>query len=233
MTSGSPPLSVVEAVAPEIGPADEQVRLAHELHDGVIQTLVGISLRLSALQRRPHIDSADLTTFLDETQRLLRGGIAELREFVLRARPALADPGALAALIADAVDRFQRDSGIRARCWCSGGPPRLSPDAAGQVLRIVQEALTNVRRHSGAANVLVSFCSGPDGIRLVVDDDGRGFPFQGSCDGRATDPARRGPAVITERVRMLGGSLKIHSTQANPGRGARLEVEVPCAGGRS
>jgi signal transduction histidine kinase len=93
-----------------------------------------------------------------------------------------------------------------------------------ELARIVQEALVNVRKHSQAAHVVVRFASHDGRWKLVVDDDGRGFPFAGRFDLAQLDADRRGPLVIKERVRTLGGEITIEST---PGRGSRLEITLP------
>ncbi|MDP2734650.1 MAG: hypothetical protein Q8P12_00410, partial [bacterium] len=81
-----------------------------------------------------------------------------------------------------------------------------------------------VRRHSGAQNVIVGLNSQDGQWKLTVDDDGRGFPFAGHLSQAELDKARRGPVVIKERVRSVGGELTVDSI---PGRGARLEITIP------
>ena len=103
---------------------------------------------------------------------------------------------------------------------------RLPPRVCRELARIVQEALVNVRKHSSARNVLVRFGWEDGHWRLVVDDDGRGFPFSGRLTQADLDSARRGPLVIKERVRSIGGQLTVEST---PGGGARLEITLPQA----
>ncbi|HYB53126.1 MAG TPA: ATP-binding protein, partial [Thermoanaerobaculia bacterium] len=100
----------------------------------------------------------------------------------------------------------------------------LSPRIGIELARIAQEALVNVRRHSGAANVIVRLSVENGAGRLVVDDDGRGFDFTGRLTQEDLDAARKGPVIIKERVRSIGGTLAIEST---PGRGARLEITFP------
>jgi signal transduction histidine kinase len=94
-------------------------------------------------------------------------------------------------------------------------------------VRIVQESLVNIRKHSGAQSAVVRFGSQESLWKLVVNDDGNGFPFAG-CFGLAElDTLRRGPAVIKERVRAVGGDMIIEST---PGHGSRLEITIPQKG---
>ena len=90
--------------------------------------------------------------------------------------------------------------------------------------RIIQEALVNVRKHSQARSVLVRFAA-EDGLwKLVIEDDGRGFEFSGRLSQAELDLSRRGPLVLKERVRSIGGELAIESV---PGHGARLEIALP------
>jgi signal transduction histidine kinase len=81
-----------------------------------------------------------------------------------------------------------------------------------------------VRKHSAAGHVLVRFGSRDGYWKLEIDDDGCGFPFCGRLSQTELDSARKGPLVIKERVRSVGGELAIEST---PGRGARLEITIP------
>src|SRR4029453_7108523 len=93
-----------------------------------------------------------------------------------------------------------------------------------ELLRIVQEALVNIRKHSGASNVVLWFEASEGFWRIVVDDDGQGFGFEGRLTLDDLEAQRRGPIVIRDRVKAMGGSLVIDSRQ---GQGSRLEVLVP------
>ena len=85
----------------------------------------------------------------------------------------------------------------------------------------------NVRKHSGARNVLVRLSRRTGNLLLTVEDDGRGFPFSGRMSEAELEATGKGPGVIRERVRLLAGELTIES---NPGHGTRLEVRIPPAG---
>jgi two-component system nitrate/nitrite sensor histidine kinase NarX len=90
-----------------------------------------------------------------------------------------------------------------------------------EIVRIVQEALVNVRKHSHARNVLVRLSSDRGTFRLVVEDDGHGFDFEGRLSARELDERRVGPAIIKERARIAEAELAVDST---PGAGARVEL---------
>ena len=207
----------------DVSLAQERIQVAHELHDGVIQALVGINLQLAALQRSP-ADVERLQRGLLATQDVIRDCIADLRELIVRIRPVSVDAAQLPSVIAALADTFEHDTGIQTRCLYTG-TTRASSEVCGQILRIAQEALMNVRRHSRATHVVMSLICDAAHIRLIVDDDGCGFPFAGRWTTEDLDRSRRGPAVMKERVRLLAGSLTIDS---NPGHGARVNVVVPC-----
>jgi two-component system nitrate/nitrite sensor histidine kinase NarX len=97
----------------------------------------------------------------------------------------------------------------------------LPPAKALEIVRIVQEALANVRRHSHARNVLVSLTREDGACRLVIEDDGCGFAFEGRLSALELDQRRLGPAVIKERAHMAGAQLAVDSS---PGVGARVEL---------
>ena len=84
--------------------------------------------------------------------------------------------------------------------------------------------LVNVSKHSGAKNVLIRLALDEGAWILTIDDDGRGFEFCGRFSHSELEEARRGPIIIKERVRAIGGELSIDT---RPGRGARLEIKIP------
>jgi signal transduction histidine kinase len=204
--------------------AMERARIARELHDGTIQSLVAVEMEMNVLRRRAEQKGWEVAGELARVQGLLRGEVLELRETMQRLKPIEMEPRHLVGFLDDMVARFGRDTGIRALFDCSVVDVDLAPRVCQEVARIVQEALHNVRKHSGARNVLVRFGRAVAGWRLVVDDDGRGFPFDGSLSHAELEEGRKGPFVIKERVRALGGELTIVTS---PGAGARLEITLP------
>jgi two-component system sensor histidine kinase DegS len=141
--------------------------------------------------------------------------------------PARLEPRRLPEALGDLVEKFKRASGIAAHFVCEVDEVEGSPRTCREVARILQEALVNVKKHSGARNVLVHFRVGAGFWKLVVDDDGRGYDFEGTLSHESLDRMRRGPGVIKERLRVIGGSLEIESV---PGAGSRLEVTIPMSG---
>jgi signal transduction histidine kinase len=201
--------------------AVERARVARELHDGAIQSLFGIEMKLEAIRRElPRARSVEAE--LAEVQHLLRREVLSLRELMQALKPIEIDSGdQLPDVLASLVERFRRDTGISARFVSNGGRMVLSPARAIEMVRIVQEALVNVRKHSRAHNVLVRLTATGGNCSLVIEDDGCGFPFDGRLSATELDERRLGPAIIRERARIAGAALAVDST---PGRGSRVEV---------
>jgi two-component system sensor histidine kinase DegS len=120
------------------------------------------------------------------------------------------------------VERFRRDSGISARFVASGKRVNLPPAASIELVRIIQEALVNVRKHSGGQNVLVRIEStATSSCRVTIEDDGQGFEFEGRVTDTEMDRRRIGPAIIRERARIANAGLIVESVK---GLGARVEL---------
>lgn len=203
----------------------ERARISRELHDGVIQSLVGIEMQLEVMRREsgnrlPETVLSQLTNI----QALLSQEILNVRDLMQLLRPVEVDARRLVEHLAEVLDRFRHRTGIDARLVCHADEIDLSPRACRELSSIVQEALANVRKHSGASDVLVRLEAQGSGWRLEIDDNGKGFDFDGHFDHEELDALRRGPVIIKERIRALGGRLAIHS---QPGFGARLEITIP------
>jgi signal transduction histidine kinase len=199
--------------------------IACELHDTTIQSLIGIEMQLDVLRRRS--DDAALATELERIQGLLRNEVLNLRELIQTMRPVEIGPHQFLDCIADLVERFSRDTGIPVRFIAELQEVTLPAATCRELVRIVQESLVNIRKHSGAQSAVAHFGS-QDGLwKLVIHDDGHGFPFDGRLTLAELDALRRGPAVIKERVRAIGGDMVIEST---PGHGSRLEITIPQKG---
>ena len=200
----------------------ERARVAHELHDGVIQSLVALDMHLEMLARRAGSDPG-----ADEVRRLqdlLREGIVSTRELMQGLKPLQIDPTRVVQHLADLVNKFQRETGIAASFAAACQEVRLPPRVCHELVRVVQEALVNVRKHSAARRVQVTIGGDNGQCRVMIGDDGRGFGFSGRLSLDELDAAHMGPAVIKERLRSVGGDLVVESV---PGRGASLVIRVP------
>ena len=207
--------------------AIERARVARELHDGAIQSLIAVEMQVDVLRRQAAGDSARLSAELARVQHLLQQEVINLRELMQQMRPVDMGPQQFLDYLADYVDRFRRDTGIHVRFVTDLQEVTLSPRVCRELARVVQEGLINIRKHSGARSALVRFAQENNHWMLMIDDDGKGFDFSGRHNMAELDNIRRGPATIKERVRSIGGELVI---QSNPGEGSRLEITLPKKG---
>jgi signal transduction histidine kinase len=200
----------------------ERARLVRELHDGAVQSLIGVEMQVDVL-RRTHPMASALALELERIQQLLREEVLKLRELMQEMKSADVDARRLPGFLQDTVDRFQRETGIRAQFLMDDQEFLLPQPVCRELVRITQEALVNVRKHSGATHVLVQLLESKGSWELIVEDDGAGFPFAGRVSCPELEKAGYVPAIIRERVRLIDGELTIES---RPGRGARVEVRV-------
>jgi signal transduction histidine kinase len=204
----------------------ERGRFARELHDGAIQSLIGVEMQLDVLRRQSETQAPLVNAELGRIQQLLREEVLKLRELMQAMKSFEVNADRLLGFISDTVERFRRETGIAAEFVSELERVDLPQKACRELARIVQESLVNVRKHSGAHHVLVRLAPRAGSLQLTVEDDGKGFSFSGRLSDAELEMRGIGPGVIRERVRLLAGELAIEST---PGHGARLEVRIPPA----
>ncbi|HEX4004976.1 MAG TPA: histidine kinase [Acidobacteriaceae bacterium] len=233
-------LRLLQQVADEVGPAVynyylwqhtsirvraiERRRLARDLHDGVVQSLIATEMHLDRVRRKSQkLDaSPDIAETLASAQGVLRGEVQKLRQQIEQLRSSGA-PRQILPLLRDMLAEFQRETGILTTFACEVVEESLPRKVSSEVVRIVEEALSNVRKHSGARKVEVRLVSHWDVWEVVIQDDGRGFDFTGRLSLAQLDAARKGPRVIRERVHSANGELIVESY---PNRGARLKIRL-------
>jgi len=204
--------------------AVERARVARELHDGVVQSLHAIGFRLYALRTQATTNRPERNQELLEIQQLVQKEALNIRTLIQQLKPIDFDSRHLVEYLAAMIERYRYDTGIAAKFVCDASDMMMPPGISREVAHIVQEALVNVLKHSMARNVLVRLGSQDGGWILTIDDDGRGFEFYGRFSHCELDDSRRGPLIIKERVRAIGGELSIDT---RPGHGARLEIKIP------
>ena len=210
--------------------AVERARVARELHDGAIQSLIAVEMQVDVLRRQASEHSGRLADDLERIQQLLREQVLEMRELMQQLKPAEVSPEQFLDFLGNTIERFRRDTGINATLQSEVKEVDLTPQQCRELGRIVQEALVNVRKHSGAGNVMVDLDRRNGHLVLTIEDDGRGFGFTGRLNSEQLTAARLGPTIIQERVRSMSGELEIESV---PGKGARLQVALPKKGNRA
>ena len=233
-------LTLLQAIVRQVGPALENLfiadrlrtrieemersRVARELHDGVVQSLIGLEMQLDVARRDAERNPALIAKSLEHIQGLLRHEILNLRDLMQQLRPIRVDSGSLTGFLSTAVDRFRRNTAIDASFVSEVDEVELAPRACRELVRVVEEALVNVRKHSGARKVIVRLGRRDGELNLTIHDDGRGFPFMGRLALEDLDRHHVGPLVIKERVRSIGGTLSIES---DPMTGAELDITLP------
>ena len=206
--------------------SNERARVARELHDGIIQSVLGVQIQLHALSIPAAKTSQALASELNRLGTILRDETMTLRDMMRGLAPQDLAPEQLMETLADVVNRFQRETGITAELTGPFDRLDLPPRACREVIRIVQEVLVNVRKHSGARNVFVRLAVHDGRCQLSIDDDGRGFPYARSFSQAGAAQVHPRPRVIQERVRLLGGEVTVESA---PARGARIAISFPLA----
>jgi signal transduction histidine kinase len=199
------------------------MRLGFDLHDGPLQELVALAeeLRSASMQISAVVP--------DEYRQRVRGRfndvharLGALDESLREIAHSIRSTTAVARPVAEAVEAelraLQNTAGIEGDLHVQGGLSSLSDSQKIVLFRVVQEALSNVRKHSGASRVSVALRSTRTFVRLVVTDDGDGF------DPRRLDQERLGLAGISERVRLLGGAVEI---ETSPGSGTTVRATLP------
>jgi signal transduction histidine kinase len=234
-------IPVVEVVAREIGGSldqlhinqerhrltvrEERIRLARDLHDGVLQSLTGIRLELQTIAGEPESGSP-VKDRLFAIERAIAIEQRELRLFIDSMKPAAEQTpatGTIAQRLDEICGRLRRDWKVPITVRVS--PSDLTvPAAQEQTARLmVQEAIVNALKHAHPTRIGVDVTGREGRLQIVVKDDGRGFPFRGRLDREALVAAGVGPASIRERVGALGGQLTIESTPS----GSTLEIVLP------
>ena len=203
--------------------AAERARFARELHDGAVQSLIAVEMQVDVLRRQVEANRP-IGGELGRIQSLLREEVLKLRELMQQMKAIDVDAQRLVSALRDTVERFERETGINARFVTDLERPDMPQRVCREILRIVQEGLVNVRKHSEARHVLVRLVSNWEKWSLTVEDDGKGFPFAGRYNQQQMEQAGKGPVIIKERVGLIAGELTIESS---PGQGSRVEVSVP------
>jgi signal transduction histidine kinase len=202
----------------------ERSRIARELHDGVVQALHAIAFRLYALRTGTQLSDREHTAELLELQELVQKEASQLRHMMQHLQGIELRPAQLIEFLTAMIERYRYDTGINAKLACPAQDLNVPAATCREIAGIVQEALANVYRHSGAENVTVSLATLGDACVLTVEDDGRGFEFSGRRSLAELEGIRRGPLIIKQRARAIGADLIVDS---RPGQGARLEMRFP------
>jgi signal transduction histidine kinase len=201
---------------------DERLRISHDLHDGIIQSIYAVSLSLEDVAELIASEPGAAADRVDRAIDRLHTTISDIRSMIVGLGPEVEAGlgGAIEAMGAEML----AGSGVRMSLDLEGADElarRLQPEAAHGLVQVAREAVSNVARHSGASTASLSFDVRRDDATMRIEDDGVGF-----------DPSRRlgsghfGLANLRDRAAGLGGTLAIES---EPGRGTRIILRLPLA----
>jgi signal transduction histidine kinase len=201
----------------------ERGRIARELHDGVGQALTAVRFNLDVLVREAGIDGGAALERVRSVQAIIDETLLDTRRMAFELRPAALDDFGLAAAIRVYADRFAKHTGITVSLACPDDVGRWQQHIEATVFRVMQEALTNVVKHSGASAVQLRLHRAAGTLELQIEDNGRGL---GRDLRRKSGPAPEGLGFVNmrERVAELHGTFNVDAPQ---GIGTRIAVTIP------
>jgi signal transduction histidine kinase len=208
-----------------IAASEERIRVARDLHDGVLQSLTGIRLEMRAVGSTLDESAATARDRLFAIERAVAIEQRELRLFIEDLgppRPAAAAGRTLAERLEALRERIALEWKAPVAIRVNHEVPELPEDIADAVPLMVHEAIVNALKHAAPSRVVVDIDGGPDEVRIVVSDDGHGFSFHGRYDHAALAEMQTGPRSLLDRVASLGGRMSIDSSDA----GSRVEMRL-------
>ncbi len=204
----------------------ERRRIARELHDGATQNIVAISMDLARLQEIIVNPIPETKELLDECRQIAEESLNELRTISYLLHPPVLDRSGLERALQWFVKGFSERSGIQVDTTAIQDIGRLPGDIETALFRVVQESLTNVRRHSGSNTASIRLEKGSGGVKLQISDCGHGMPVSESpaneSNGKNVEMGVGIPGM-RERMKQLGGRLEIESSK----NGTTITVVVP------
>jgi PAS domain S-box-containing protein len=204
---------------------DERRRLSRELHDSAGQKLAVLSMNCAALA--PHVKEEKPSRLLADAQSLITEISSEIRTMSYLLHPPLLDEVGLESALRWYVDGFSKRSHIETTLDVSENFGRLSREQEITIFRVIQEALTNVLRHSGSPSAAVRLIDKDDHVELEIIDQGKGIPEKRLATVQASESSGVGLGGMRERLRQLGGQLEILSSSDGTCVRASLPVREP------
>jgi signal transduction histidine kinase/ligand-binding sensor domain-containing protein len=200
---------------------EERARLAREIHDTLAQGFVGISSQLDAVAMCMSEEPAPARKYLDMARRMARHSLTEARRSVMDLRASVLEGQDLAAALESGTRLWTAGSGVEINVDVSGPQRQLPEEMEQHLLRIAQEAVTNVLKHAGASRIWIKLHSEARRLYLRIVDNGHGFDQAGAFSAMG---GHFGLIGMRERAERLGGELKLAS---HPGEGTQVEVSAP------
>lgn len=201
---------------------EERRRVARDIHDGPAQTLANIVIQTEICERFLERDLNEAKKELNGLKEIVRSSLQELRKIIFNLRPSSLDDLGLRAVTKRYCEEFQEETGIKTDFRFFGDKSRLDSDIEVTLFRVIQEALTNVKKHSKAKHCVVKLEYGDGKVNMVVIDDGIGF--EAHVKDSKCKEQHFGIMTIKERVDLVDGSFNIESI---PGKGTKIFTSIP------
>jgi PAS domain S-box-containing protein len=208
---------------------EERRRIARELHDSVGQLLAAISMNTAKVTKEKGKLSSQAEQSLEENQTLIEQMQAEIRTLSHLLHPPLLDEVGLESAIRWFIDGFSQRSKIDVSLNMPSGLGRMTPELELAIFRIVQESVTNIHRHSGSLTARIEVVQEGGHVHCKISDDGRGIPPEKQRELNSHGLIGVGVRGMRERIRQLGGTLKIESN----GKGTTVSVTLPVSRGHA
>jgi signal transduction histidine kinase len=207
--------------------SEARLRVSFDLHDGLLQSLALATIKLDTVCPLMEVDPSSAMGHLKEIERLLRDEQDTLRSFIRNLKSSSGDfpqrADSLVTRIQDIAKQVEGQWGLRVGLTVADLNVEISETLMHEIYYLVREALLNAARHAGASSVDVELRVEDRHVRIIVADNGHGFPFRGQFDHATLMERKIGPLTLKGRIISLGGSLAIESSE----KGARLDITLP------
>jgi two-component system sensor histidine kinase DegS len=200
----------------------ERGRLARRMHDGPAQALSNFILQTEIAMRLFDIDQTKAKEELAGVKTTASSTFQKVRDFIFDLRPMMLDDLGLVPTLTRYVETYKEQSGIEVKLITTGMEQRFESYLEVMVFRAIQELLGNIALHSQATQVILQVDSSTQGVKISLEDNGKGFDVD-----KVQDKGGMGLKVIRDRVQMLGGTMEIHSTI---GQGTHILFQIPVVG---
>lgn len=203
--------------------SEERMRIACDIHDGLVQTLVGLNLKLDYCRENLTTDPEQSRKGLVDVKDLVKDAIRETRHVIFNVRPLSFDRPQLIAALKSYLRTYEEQYQIATDFAAEGNERRLNRKTKIFIFRIIQEALSNIQKHSGAKNVRVRIKISDTQFAATIADDGVGFDPKIVLQSpeHVTSYGLKG---IMDRTKLLGGVCRLKTA---PGKGTRIAITIP------
>lgn len=200
---------------------EERRRVARDIHDGPAQLLANIVMRAEFCLKMMEVDQNRVRGELYALQDMVRQSLQDVRKIIFDLRPMVLDDLGLVPAVKRYIEDFQSQYGVQVELVVIGNPRRFSMAVEVALFRVVQECLSNIRKHAKARQVMIKIEIFNNKINMVIKDDGVGFNHDSFMNG--SNKEGFGLLGMRERVQILKGEISIHTS---PGQGTTINVSI-------